>query len=92
MNKASVFNYQGKPIKAELVFAFSCKENGKNYVALNNGDLVFSTNSSYNNLDILEVVQEDKNVYTVTTIPDSDWETVQNTMINEVFSKIQSNF
>lgn len=92
MKKASIFNYQGKPIKADLVFAFSCKETGKNYVALNNGDLVFSENSSYNNLDILEVIQEDRNEYIVTNIPDSDWESVQNTMIDEVFSKIQSNF
>ncbi len=92
MKKSSIVNYLGRPFKADLVFAFTCEETGKNYVALNNGDLVFSKNSSYNNLDILEIVKEDKNEYTVSNIPDNEWEAVQNTMINEIFGKIQSNF
>lgn len=92
MKKIQVFNYLGKPIKADLVFAFSCLENGKKYIALNNGDLVFSENSSYNNLDILEVVSEENNEYIVTTILDEDWEIVQKTMIDEIFSKIKSEF
>lgn len=92
MKKIQIFNYLGKPIKADLVFAFSCHENGKNYIALNNGDLVFSENSSYNNLDILEVVSEENNEYIVTTILDDDWDIVQKTMIDEIFSKIKSEF
>lgn len=92
MKKIQIFNYLGKPIKADLVFAFFCHENGKNYIALNNGDLVFSENSSYNNLDILEVVSEENNEYIVTTILDDDWDIVQKTMIDEIFSKIKSEF
>ena len=92
MQKISIFNYKGNPIKADLVFAFTCLETGKNYVALNNGDLVFSENSSYNNLDILEVKKEDKQEYFVSDIPDDEWEAVQNTMIQEIFSKIKSNY
>ncbi len=92
MKKIQIFNYLGKPIKADLIFAFSCPENEKNYIALNNGDLVFSENSSYNNLDILEIVSEENNEYIVTTILDDDWEIVQKTMIDEIFSKIKSEF
>lgn len=92
MKKISIVNYKGIPQKADLVFAFTCTENGKNYVALNNGDIVFSQSSAYNNLDILEVVKEDKNEYYVSNVLDEDWEAVQNTMINEFFSKIKSEF
>lgn len=92
MKKSSIINYQEKPIQAELVLAFTCSENSKNYIAINNGDLVFSENSSYNNLDILEVISEDQNEYHVANILDEDWEAVQNTMINEIFAKIKSDF
>lgn len=91
MKKISIINYKGIPQKADLVLAFTC-ENGKNYVAINNGDIVFSQNSAYNNLDILEVVKEDKDEYYVSNVLDEDWEAVQNTMINEFFSKIKSDF
>lgn len=89
MKKISIFNYQGKPIQATLIIAFTCSENGKNYIVLNNENFVFSENSSYNNLDILEVIKEDNNVYTVTNISDNDWEAIQKTMIEEIFSKIK---
>ena len=92
MKKPSIINYQGKSIEAELILAFTCKQNGKNYIAINNGDLVFSKNSSYNNLDILEVISEDNNEYHVSNILDEDWEAVQNTMITEIFAKIKSDF
>lgn len=92
MKKPTIVNYQGKPIQAELIFAFTCPENGKSYIAINNGDLVFSKNSSYNNLDILEVFSEEQNEYHVSNILDEDWEIIQNTMINEIFAKIKSDF
>ena len=92
MKKISIFNYKGNPVKADLVFAFTCPETGKNYIAINNSDLVFSENSSYNNLDILEITKEDNQEYFVSDISDSEWEAVQNIMIQEIFSKIKSNY
>lgn len=92
MKKPSIINYQGRPVQADLIFAFTCPENKKSYIAINNSDLVFSQNSSYNNLDILEVVNEEQNEYHVSNVLDEDWEAVQNTMINEIFSKIKSDF
>ena len=91
MQKISIFNYKGTPIKAELVLAFTCSETGKQYVAINNGDLVFSNDSSYNNLDILEITNEANQEYFVSDIPENEWSAVQNTLIKEVFSKIKSN-
>lgn len=92
MKKFLFYNYQGKPIKADLVFAFYCKETGKNYIAINNGDLVFSENSSYNNLDILEIIKEQADRCYVANIPDNEWETVQESMLNNIFAKIKSNY
>ena len=92
MQKISIFNYRGNAIKAEFVFSFTCPETGKNYIAINNSELVFSENSSYNNLDILEITKEENQEYFVTDIPDKDWEANQNTMIQEIFSKIKSNY
>lgn len=90
MKKILFYNYQGKPIKADLVFAFPCKETGKNYIAINNGDLVFSQDSSYNNLDILEVIKEQAGRCYVRNIPEEDWEIVQEAMLNNIFAKIRT--
>lgn len=90
MKKILFYNYQGKPIKADLVFAFPCKETGKNYIAINNGDLVFSQDSSYNNLDILEVIKEQAGRCYVRNISEQDWEIVQEAMLNNIFAKIRT--
>lgn len=91
MKKILFYSYLGKPITADLVFSFTCEETGKNYVAVNNGDLVFSQNSSYNNLDILEIIKEQANRCYVGNIPERDWEAVQETMLNKIFAKIKLN-
>ena len=65
---------------------------GLKYIAIDNSDLVFSENSSYNNLDILEITKEENNKYFVSNIPENEWEAVKNTMIQEIFSKIKSNY
>ena len=41
---------------------------------------------------LLEVTKEDNQEYFVSDIPDNEWEAVQNTMIQEIFSKIKSNY
>lgn len=90
MKKILFYNYQGKPIKADLVFAFDCKETGKKYIAINNSDLVFSENSSYNNLDILEIVREQADRCYVANPPAEEWEAIQESMLNNIFAKIKS--
>lgn len=92
MKKISILNYKGYPIQANLVLAFYCSETAKKYIAIDNSDLVFSENSSYNNLDILEITKEENNKYFVSNIPENEWEAVKNTMLQEFFSKIKSNY
>ena len=57
MNDIKVLNEDGDVLNMELIFSFNCKENDKNYVALNNKDDIFEPNSRYANIDIFEVVQ-----------------------------------
>jgi hypothetical protein len=77
MKKIPIFDYRGSPIKANLIAAFTSPETHKTYVIIDNSDLVFSENSSFNNLDVLEVVKEERNEYYLSNIPDSDWDGVQ---------------
>lgn len=92
MKKIQIYNSDGKLIQADLIFAFTNPENGKEYVAINNGDMVFSGNSSYNNLDILEIIANNQNLYRVSNIPDEDWEDVKDIMLKEIFAKIKSDY
>lgn len=79
----------GHIVSAELVIAFFSDETKKNYVALNNHDSVFSENSSYNNLDVFEIIKEENNVFYVSNISDNEWEIVKDTLIKKILSKIQ---
>lgn len=88
-NDIKIYNLQGHPITASLVTAFNVPELKKSFVAINNGDLVFSQDSAYNNLDILEIIHEAKNNYYVADVLDEDWEIIQQAMIREFFSKIK---
>lgn len=87
--KILIKDEKGNTIHADVVAVFTCAENNKEYVALNNGDLVFSKDSSYNNLDILEVIKEENNTFFVSNIPDNEWDAVKDTLINEIFAKIK---
>lgn len=88
-NNIRILDINGRPISAELVAAFTIPELKKSFVAINNGDLVFNQDSLYNNLDILEIVQENKNTYYVSDVLDEEWEIIQQGMIREFFSKIK---
>ena len=57
MNKIQILNEHGETLNMDLVFSFTCQDNGKNYVALNNHDDIFEPNSRYANIDIFEIVQ-----------------------------------
>ena len=89
MENIRFFNIKGQSIEAEFVFALTVPNLNKTFVAVNNGDLVFNENSSYNNLDILELVKEDGNNFYVTDIKNEDWEEVKQTIIDDLLSKIK---
>ena len=38
MKQPKIVNSKGEKIDMDLIFSFTCKENGKNYVAINNND------------------------------------------------------
>ena len=69
MNDIKVLNEDGDVLNMELIFSFNCKENDKNYVALNNKDDIFEPNSRYANIDIFEVVQTKGKYIYVSDIP-----------------------
>jgi len=89
MENIRFFNIKGQRINADFVFALTVPELNKTFVALNNSDLVFSDDSSYNNIDILELVKEDGNNFYITDIKDEDWDLVKQTVIDELLSKIK---
>lgn len=89
MENIRFFNIKGQRVNADFIFALTVPKLNKTYVALNNGDLVFSEESSYNNLDILELVKEDGNNFYVTDTKDEDWDLVKQAVIDELLSKIK---
>ena len=38
MNKSKVVNSKGEKLDIDVIFSFTCKENNKNYIAVNNND------------------------------------------------------
>ena len=89
MENINFFDIKGNKINAEFIFALNVPSLNKTFVAINNGDLVFDENSSYNNLDILEITSEDGNSFYISDIEDEDWEIVKQALIDEFFSKIK---
>ena len=72
----------------ELVFSFTCQDNGKNYVALNNKEEIFEPGSRYANIDIFEIVQTKGRYIYVSDISDSDWALVKKALQFNVFAKM----
>ncbi len=88
MNNIQIINKQGEQLNVELVFSFSCQNNNKNYVALNNRDDIFEPNSRYSNIDIFEISEiKGKNIY-ISDIPTSDWDLVKQALQFNVFAKM----
>lgn len=90
MQNIRILNINGEKLDMELLFSFNCKENGKNYVAINNNNDIFEANSRYANIDILEIIKEKGNVIYVTDIKDEDWENVKHALQFNVFAKMNN--
>lgn len=88
MPKIRVVNSEGKRLDMDLSFSFTCKENGKNYVAINNHDEIFEPTSRYANLDIFEILKEKGKAIYVTDIKDEDWDVVKQALQFNVFAKM----
>lgn len=89
MQKLKVIDKTGNSVNIELVFSFHCKKTKKNYVALDYKKNIFQPNSSYNNLDLLEIVKEEANTIYVSEIEESEWEDVKYALQYEIFSNIK---
>ena len=89
MENIRFFDIKGNRIIAELIFAINVPSLNKAFVAINNSDLVFNEESSYNNLDILEIIKEDGNSFYVSDVQDEDWDLVKQSIIDEFLSKIK---
>ena len=89
MDNINFFDINGNRIIAEFLFAINVPSLNKTFVAINNGDLVFDEKSSYNNLDVLEIVNEDGSSFYVSDVKEEEWETVKQALIDEFFSKIK---
>ena len=89
MDNINFFDINGNRIIAEFLFAINVPCLNKTFVAINNGDLVFDEKSSYNNLDVLEIVNEDGSSFYVSDVKEEEWETVKQALIDEFFSKIK---
>lgn len=89
MDNINFFDLKGNKIIAEFIFAINIPSLNKTFVGINNGDLVFDENSSYNNLDILEIINEDGNSFYVSDVKEEDWDIVKQALIDDFFSKIK---
>ena len=88
MKSIEILNENGDVLNMELIFSFSCQETGKKYVALNNNDDIFETNSRYANIDIFEVTQTKSKYIYVSDIPTEEWDTVKKALQFTVFAKM----
>lgn len=91
MNKAKVVNSKGEKLDMDVIFSFTCKENRKNYVAINNNDDIFEKNSRYANLDILEIIKITTKAIYVTDIKPEEWPAVKKALQYNVFAKMGGN-
>ena len=80
MNKSKVVNSKGEKLDIDVIFSFTCKENNKNYIAVNNA-----------NLDILEIIKITTKAVYVSDIPAEDWQTVKKALQYNVFAKMGGN-
>ena len=81
----------GKALDINIVFSFVCPKNKKKYIAFDFQKHIFDKNSTYNNLDILEVSRESANIIEVSEINDSEWNDVKYSLQHEIFSNIKNN-
>lgn len=89
MYSLKIFNNEEKQIDANIVFAFHCDETGKKYVAMDYQKHIFEPNSSYSNLDILEIKKEEnKNLY-ITNISEEEWPAVKRSLQVKVFASVK---
>ena len=88
MNDIKILNKHGEVLNMELVFSFTCQDNKKNYIALNNKYDIFEPNSRYDNIDIFEISQVKGKYIYVSDIPSADWNLVKKALQFNVFAKM----
>jgi len=88
MKQPQIINSIGEKLNMDIIFSFTCKDNSKNYVAINNKNYIFEKNSRYANLDILEIIKITQKAIYVSDIPVNEWNTVKRALQYNVFAKM----
>ncbi len=78
----------GNPLNMKIVFSFVCPQTKRKYIAFDFQKNIFDKNSSYNNLDLLEITKEESNTIYVSEIEDSEWNNVKHALQYEIFSNL----
>ena len=76
-------------LNLKFVASFFCSQTKKSYVIIDNQEKIFSSNSSYNNLDVLEIESFSGKDIKLKEIPEEEWEIVKNFMYENIFGKIK---
>lgn len=79
----------GNSLDIKIVFSFICSKNQKKYIAFDFNKNIFDKNSSYNNLDILEITKEESNIIYVSEIEDNEWDNVKYALQHQIFANIK---
>lgn len=77
---------ENKIIDAKLIFSFSIDE--KKYIVLDFPLPIFTDNSKYNNLNVVEIYKIEENKIHVQDIKENEWKKVKDFLQENVFDNI----
>lgn len=89
MNNFLFLDTDNNELNLKLIASFFCSQTKKSYVIIDNQEKIFSSNSSYNNLDVLEIASFSGKDIKLKEIQDDEWEIVKNFIYENIFGKIK---
>ncbi len=80
-----------RPADLEVVLSFICPHTKKSYVLVKNKTKIFSANSKYENLDIMEISSHTGNNLTLRAVASNEWDIVKDFFYKNICGRIKSN-
>ena len=77
---------ENKIINAKLIFSFSI--DAKKYIVLDFPLPIFTDNSKYNNLNVVEIYKTEENKIYVQDIKENEWKKIKDFLQENVFDNI----
>ena len=77
---------ENKIINAKLIFSFSI--NKKKYIVLDFPLPIFTDNSKYNNLNVVEIYKTEENKIYVQDIKENEWKKIKDFLQENIFNNI----